>query len=314
MKSKKEKEIKIQNSFNDFFVLTKSKRRPTDFKSYNKSIYNVLCTLYKNEDNKINRDHILQKFVPEDRAKDFKHTNIYNKLWIIKVFKDFFESQKIKWKLTRSVWELSSRKESLTITISREYWYNGDWFVNREAFVDEYKLNTLGCRFIREAPIHTKINVEAITQGIKDIVENNGYRSPAIKPQYLKRLWQRYIDQNWKIDRLYILYKLIDNIEIAEKFRHRYAKHRWLDAPRTRTNRKDISEYNLPYIWLNPEELLIEKEEQKEYLDNKDKLYNMISNLSGPEQEVIQRFLAGEDYDQGMFFNIITKLKNNFNL
>jgi hypothetical protein len=50
----------------------------------------------------------------------------------------------------------------------------------------------LGCSFIRETPIHTKIKVEAINQEIKNIVKNIKYRSPYIlqrkKPQYLKRL------------------------------------------------------------------------------------------------------------------------------
>jgi hypothetical protein len=40
----------------------------------------------------------------------------------------------------------------------------------------------------------------------------------------------------------------------------------------------------------------------------------MIGELPDTEQKVIQQFLADEEYNQEIFFNIITKLKNNFNL
>ncbi len=314
MKSKVVVEKEIQNSFDNFFILSKGERRPSDFKSYNRSIYNVLCKSYKNLDDKIDWDYILQRFVPEDKIKEFQRTNIYNKQWIIKSFSDFFESQKIKWKNTRTVWDLDNRNESLVMTISRKYGYNGSWFVNRETFIDEYKLNTLGCPFVRDAPIRRTIVLEAINKEIKNILKNNRYRSPNIlsikKPQYLKRLWKRYRDHNWKIDRLYILYKVMD-IQIAKQFRHRYAIHRWLDNPSAQTNSKDISKYNVPYEGLNPEELLIQKEEQQAYLQNRENLYKLISNLSSAEQQVIQKFLAEEVYDQKMFFDTLTKLRNS---
>jgi hypothetical protein len=79
MKSREIREQEIQSNFDSFFILTDGERTPSDFKQYNRSIYNVLCKLYKNEDNKINRDYILQKFVPEDKTKEFQRTNIYNK-------------------------------------------------------------------------------------------------------------------------------------------------------------------------------------------------------------------------------------------
>ena len=100
----------------------KDSRRPSDFKQYKRSIYNILCSDYKNEDNKIDREEILVKFISQENQKNFTRTNIYNKQWILTIFSEFFESQKNKWKKTRTVWELTNRNQSLVITIWKKYW------------------------------------------------------------------------------------------------------------------------------------------------------------------------------------------------
>jgi hypothetical protein len=75
------KKEKIQKNFDCFFEhWEEDTRRPTDFKNFKRSIYNILCHDYKNhESKKIDRDYILNTFISEKNKENFDHTNIYNK-------------------------------------------------------------------------------------------------------------------------------------------------------------------------------------------------------------------------------------------
>ena len=97
MRKRRNKEEKIQTGFDTFFADFKGNTwRPSDFKHYQRSIYNILCSSYKNTENKINREYIVENFVPEEKRIKFKHTNVYSRERIVKIFQEFFASQKIK--------------------------------------------------------------------------------------------------------------------------------------------------------------------------------------------------------------------------
>lgn len=318
---KESKEKKIKTGFDIFFSDFKEKTwRPSDFKQYQRSIYKTLCSSYKNTENKIDREYIVNKFVPEEKKIAFKRTNIYNKEWIISVFQDFFVSQKEKWKDTWSVSELEERNESLVITLARKYGYQGKQIVNREACVKEYDLDWLGCIFQRNAPLRTPITMERVNEELHEIISSNDWwkRSPDSlfrkKPQYLKRLGKKQRDERWKIDWLYILYKIVDDMTIINAFSHRYASDRLLSLP---TKTKETIQIDQNYgrkddEWLNPEELYIQSEEDKVKQWLIDTIYASIEKrLSDQEKKILFLFLKWNGEHNEEIAAIIEKIRKD---
>lgn len=321
MNKKHHKEEKIKKSFNIFFSdFKEKKRRPSDFKQYQRSIYNTLCSSYKNTENKIDREYVIDNFVPKEKKIQFKHTNIYNKEGVIKSFQDFFASQKEKWKDTRNTSELEEWNESLVITLGKKYGYEGKQMVNRELCVKEYDLDRLGCVFKRNAPLRTPITIERVNKGVYEIISRSNWwkRSPGSlfrqKPQYLKRLGKKYRDERWKIDWLYILYKVFDDSTIVNTFKHRYTYDRLLNLP---TKTKEIIQIDQnrgrrDNDGLNPEELYIQNEEDelKQWLINS--IYESIDkNLSDKEKEMLFSFLEWNESHKIEVEEIILKLKED---
>lgn len=319
------KEEKMQKKFDAFFSNHKEEtRKPYDIKKHRRSIYNTLCTMYKNSENKIDRDQILEKFVSEEQKNNFRHTNVYNKEWIIKIFKEFFTSQKKQWKNTWSVSELNEWNESLVITLSRKYWYQGKQTIDREIFIKEYNLDSLDCVFIRNAPIRTPIVIEDISNHIRKTIEWKGTnkRSPRDlyikKPQYLKRLGKKYRDSEGKIDRLYILHKVFTDNDIIEGFKHRYACDRLLWVPekvRKKYEYIDVNNRGINSNEPNPEDIYIEKEQNKD----KDMLINKIYEsmdkiLSDEEKQLLFLFLEWDKGEKKTIEKIIQKIKDDLNL
>ena len=319
MNKKEDKEEKIKKWFTIFFSdFKESVWRPTDFKKYQKSIYNILCSSYKDRDNTIDRTYIIENLVPEDKKNNFRHTNIYNKRKIVSIFKSFFTSQKNKGKTTWNIWDLEERNNSLLITLSKIYWRQWKQYVDREKFIKEYNLDKLGYTFIRNAPIRTPITIEEINNELFKIIQTNQAKwSPnslvQYKPQYLKRLGKKYRDEKWKIDWLYIIHKVLSDNEVISKFRHRYAYDRLLKVPsKTKENIQIDSNYwRIDNDTLNPEEMYIQKEEEiaKEIMINK--IYQSIeTNLSNEEKETLFSFLEGDSKGKAIE-DIIFKIKKN---
>lgn len=321
MRKRRDKEEKIKKSFDTFFSDFKEKTwRPSDFKQYKRSIYKILCSSYKNTENKIDRKYIVENFVPEEERSKFKHTNIYNREWIITTFKQFFASQKEKWKDTRNISELEKWNESLVITLSRKYGYQNKQRVNREVCVEEHDLDGLGCVFKRNAPLRTPITMERVNEELHEIINGNNWWkwSPDSlfrkKPQYLKRLGKKYRDERWKIDWLYILYKVFDDTTIVDAFKHRYTYDRLLDLP---TKTKESIQIDQNYgrkdnDALNPEELYIQNEENevKQWLTNR--IYESIEKkLSNQEKEILFSFLEWNQSHKIEVEKIILKLKED---
>lgn len=153
------KEGKIKKSFDEFFSDFEEKnRRPSDFKQHKRSIYNILCSSYKNKNNKIDWKYILKNFVAKEKRSSFQHTNVYNEAGIIGSFAKFFLHQKQKWKNTWSIAELNEWNESFVITISRKYGYKNTQMVDWEKCIQDYTLDQSWCIFTRNAPIRTPIS------------------------------------------------------------------------------------------------------------------------------------------------------------
>jgi hypothetical protein len=256
----------------------------------------------------------LNTFISEKNKENFDHTNIYNKKWILKIFEEFFDYQHKLWRSTRTTSELKNRNKSLIMTIGRKYWRKWLWYVNREQFTKDYNLDSMQCTFKRESQKQTPITIERIKENIIQSITDQGKRTPTtIKPRYLKRLGKRYRDNNWKIDRIIIIYKILYEDIIAKQFRHRYKYNRLISAPRNTTNKpyKNLNEY-----WngeKNPEEILIQKEED----ELKEKRLNEITKniqelLSTKEQETIKKFIESNNTQKENIEieNILKKLKN----
>lgn len=126
---------------------------------------------------------------------------------------------------------------------------------------------------------------------------------------YYKRLTNKFRTDNNKVDRLYILYKEIVNIELIKRFRHRYSDHLGISATnKSSTSAKEVNWNKIHERSKNPEDLLIEKEDNKK---NKDILEKMISQLDSSEKEVINNFLEEKEYDADKFADIILKLRKS---
>lgn len=320
MKSTVTQEEKIKKSFTTFFSeFTEKTWRPIDFKKHQRAIYNILCREFKNNNNKIHRDFIVKNFVPEDKRNTFNHTNIYNKQWIVDAFKAFFAAQKKQGKTSWTVKELEWWNESLLITLSREYGYQGTQTVDREKFVEDYKLNELGCVFKRNAPLRTPITLERINKDLQKILTHHiPTRSPDdLKPQYLKRLGKKRRDEKGNIDRLYIIHKVLEDKDIVNAFDHRYSYNRLLKVP-TKAQKKfeiDNNQGKIDHGTLNPEEILIKKEEQEIKNTLLKRIYHSIeTSLSDEEREILFTFLEGNQKDKQSVQHIIIKLKDTLEL
>ncbi len=317
------KEERIQKSFDSFFSEFENiSRRSSDFKQYNRSIYNILCTSYKNTDNKIDWKYIIKTFVQEDKRNNFQHTNIYNYRWIIKKFKEFFLSQKQQGKTTWTVSDLENRNESLLITLARKYGYKNTQVVDREKCIEDYKLDKFWCIFKRDRPIRTPILIENINKKLKEIIKKNGKWSPSIlhnqKPQYLRWFGRKYRDKEWKIDRLYIIHKVFDDEKIIKAFRHRYAYDRLLKVPEKIRKGNvfiDLDPKKHSGGDLNPEEILI----NKEHIEEKEKMIKMMyksieKTLSEEEKNQLFWFLEWNEGEKSDIDSIIQKIKENIDI
>lgn len=311
------REDKISKVFQNFFESRKSdeSRKPYDFKSYNASLYAVLRTNYRTEDNRVDWSLILNKFVPEKYISKFQHTNIYDDKWIKEAFLKFFELQKEKGVLTWSVWELSEYNDSLVMTISKKYGFKWKSFVDREQFIQDYWLDLLWFTFVRNSPIHTKITIERIVSELRRELESDPWfkRSPTkLRPQYMKWFWKKYRDSYWKIDRLYILYNLLWDENIIARFRHRYYISRLTYVPnRTKDNIQLDGRIRIRSLeTLNPEEILIRREEDEinQFLVNK--IYDIIDKeLSDEEKIKLFDRMNSDSNEMSEVEKIISKIK-----
>lgn len=319
MEKQHKREEKIKESFEAFFTdFERETWRSSDFKKYQQSIYNVLCANYKNDDNKINREYILEHFVPKEKKNGFKHTNVYDKIWITNAFKEFFAIQKEKWKLTWSTSDLEEWNQSLVITLSNQYWHQNRQKVDREKFEKDYELENLGCTFIRKAPIRTPISIENINKDLQELLgkKYTGTRSPdslfTYKPQYLKRLGKKYRDERGKIDRIFIIHKVLNDKDIIDTFRHRYAYDRLLKVPSETTRRNRIKKEIKDRDSLNPEELLIFNEEETTKKILLQRIYESMERiLTKWEKQLVYNFLEGDITKKRETENIIKRLKTD---
>lgn len=308
----------IQRTFDHFFKEKDGENRsPYSFKKYHRSIYNVLCKEYKWKDWKIDRDMILEEFASEENKELFWRTKQYNKPWIKNEFNSFFEYLNKLWKKYRSVNDLNNRNESFCVILQRN---NRDITnpqqINRENIIKELDLdnNKYWILFTRRAPKRVPITMEKINIYIADLIYEKKYthRSPKIlfirKPSYYARLRKNFRTSDNKIDRLYILYKEINDLTLVKHFNHRYSIHLWLKEPKSTTTKKEVMRDRIIINHeKNPEEILIEKEKQG---NRRNTISNLIKKLTPTEQKVIYSFLEEEEYNNDEFTKIIEKLRN----